>query len=290
METLSLTRDELLELVNVIASEVLREMHQSAGNKDGQAGTKGGSRGPEASARNPAPSAMDARAVRMSPDVRKLAGLIDHTLLRPDATRAQVEKLCDEARLLGMAAACVNPVWVPFAAERLRGSAVKVVTVAGFPLGATFTLVKRAAAEAAIRAGAQEIDMVMDIGALKSGDVDRVENDIRGVVEVCDAARAAVKVILETGYLSDPEKVTASEIAKKAGADFVKTSTGLGPSGATEADVRLLRQTVGPEMGVKAAGGIRTLSDALRMLEAGASRLGSSASVAIVDEAARLVE
>ena len=281
METLSLTRDELLELVNVIAAEVLREMHKSGGNKGRQAGTKGGSRGPEASARNPAPPAMDARAVRMSPDVRKLAGLIDHTFLRPDATRAQVEKLCDEARFLGMAAACVNPVWVPFAAERLRGSGVKIVTVAGFPLGATFTLVKRAAAEAAIRAGAQEIDMVMNIGALKSGDVDRVENDIRGVVEVCDAARAAVKVILETGFLSDPEK---------AGADFVKTSTGFGPSGATEADVRLLRQTVGPEMGVKAAGGIRTLSDALRMLEAGASRLGSSASVAIVEEAARLVE
>ncbi len=288
VETLALTREEIVELVEIIASEVVREMSPSPGYEP-KGAVKGEPCGLEICPHNPGPVVVDAHRVSMTPDVRRLAGLIDHTLLRPEATRAQVEKLCDEARLLGFASVCVNPVWVSLAAERLRGSSVKVVTVAAFPFGATLTSVKRAEAEAAIRAGAQEIDMVMNIGAMRSGDLDRVENDIRGVVEVCHAGRAAVKVILENAYLSDEEKVAACQIAKKAGADFVKTSTGFGPSGATETDVRLMRQTVGPTIGVKAAGGIRTLGDALRMLQAGASRLGASASVAILAEAARLV-
>lgn len=237
-------------------------------------------------AKHSAPSAaVDSRAVLI--DVRKLAALIDHTLLRPEATRDQVRRLCDEALQGGFAAACVNPCWVPLAAEKLRGSEVKVATVAGFPLGATSTAGKRAEAQAAILDGAQEIDMVMNVGAMKSGDLWRVEDDLHGVVEVCHAAAVIVKVILENAYLSDDEKVAACEIAKRVGADFVKTSTGFGPSGATETDVRLMRQTVGKEMGVKAAGGIRTLSDAQRFLEAGANRLGTSSGVSILAEAAR---
>ena len=170
----------------------------------------------------------------------------------------------------------------------MRGSPVKVATVVGFPFGATLTVAKRAEAEAAILAGAQEIDMVMNISAMKSGDLDRVESDIRGVVEVCHQAGVLLKVILENAYLSDEEKVAACRIAQRAGADYVKTSTGLAPAGATEGDVRLMRQTVGPAMGVKAAGGIRTLADALRFLAAGADRLGTSAAKVILEEAARL--
>jgi deoxyribose-phosphate aldolase len=229
----------------------------------------------------------ETRAIAATADVRKLAGLIDHSVLRPEATRSQVERACDEAVRLGIAAVFVNPVWVPLVAGGLRGSRVKVGTVVGFPFGATTTSAKRAEAEAALLAGAQEIDMVMNIGAMRSGDFGRVESDIRGLVEVCHSGTAILKVILENAFLTDQEKVAACQIAKRAGADFVKTSTGFGPSGATEADVRLMRQTVGPEMGVKAAGGIRTLADAIRMLVAGANRLGTGASVAILDEAAR---
>jgi deoxyribose-phosphate aldolase len=217
-----------------------------------------------------------------------LASLIDHTLLRPEATRAQVEALSEEALEAGFAAVCVNPAWAPVAAQRLRGSGVRVATVVGFPFGATSTLAKRAEAEAAILEGAQEVDMVMNVGAMRSGDPERVEYDIRGVVELCHAARVTLKVILENAYLTDAEKVAACEIAKRAGADFVKTSTGFGPHGATQADVLLMRQAVGPAMGIKAAGGIRTLSDALCMLQAGATRLGTSASLLILAEAAGL--
>jgi deoxyribose-phosphate aldolase len=287
VETLALTRDELVELVEVIASEVAREISPSPG-QEGRRADRGGACGFEMCPHNPGPAAAQAQAISMTADLRKLAGLIDHTLLRPEATRAQVERLCDEARLLGFAAVCVNPAWVGLASERLRGSPVKVAAVAGFPFGATSTSAKRAEAEGAILAGAQEIDMVMNVGAMKSGQLEHVENDIRGMAEACHSSGAALKVILENAYLSDEEKVVACKIAKEAGADYVKTSTGFGPSGATEADVRLMRQTVGPEMGLKAAGGIRTLSDALRLLEAGASRLGASASVAILAEAAAL--
>lgn len=218
-------------------------------------------------------------AVSLKPEIRKLASLIDHTLLRPEASRAQVKEFCGEALQCGFAVAYVNPVWVPTASKLLQGSSVRVGTVVGFPLGATVTSAKRAEAAEAILLGAHEVDMVIDIGAMKSGDRERVESDVRGVVEV----------ILETAYLTETEKVAACQAVKAAGADFVKTSTGFGPSGAAEHDIRLMRQAVGLQMGVKAAGGIHTLAAALRMLEAGANRLGTSASVAILEEASRLV-
>lgn len=283
METLALTREELEKLLVAVVTEAVRQMGSSGAES-------------EREAKKPTRDAVRQIGVRESvgpqtlsvtTDVRKFASLIDHTLLRPNATRSEIEELCREALQLGFGAVCVNAAWVPLAAGRLRGSEVKVATVAGFPFGATSTSAKRAETEAAILAGAQEIDMVMNIGAMKSGELGRVENDIRGVEEVCGAAKVALKMILENAYLSDEEKVAACQIAKRAGADYVKTSTGFAPSGATEADVRLMRQTVGPAMGVKAAGGIRTLSAALRLLQAGATRLGLSASVSILEEAAR---
>jgi deoxyribose-phosphate aldolase len=215
-----------------------------------------------------------------------IAGVIDHTLLRADATRDEIVKLCREARQYGFASVCVNPYWVPLAASELAGSAVKVCTVVGFPLGATSTESKVAETAAAIRCGAQEIDMVINIGALRSGDFEAVKGDIRAVVEEAHAGGAIVKVILETGLLDDNQKAVASTLAKLAGANFVKTSTGFGPSGATAHDVALMRKVVGPEMGVKASGGVRTLDDLQKMKEAGASRIGASASVKIVEATA----
>lgn len=284
---LALTQQELVDLVEFISAEVGRQMN-AVPNVRPKVGAHEAC-GFEACPHNPAPPAADARAVRVTSDVRKLARLIDHTLLRPEATRAQIEQLANQALLMGFAAVCVNPTWIPLVAERLRGSGVKIATVAGFPLGATLTSAKRAEAEAAICAGADEVDMVMNIGAMRSGDLDRVESDIRGVVEVCHAGGALVKVILENAFLSDKEKTTACQIAKRTGADYVKTSTGFGPSGATMPDIRLMREAVGPTMGIKAAGGIRTLTDLLQMLEAGATRIGASASVAILAEAARVI-
>ncbi len=286
MEALPLPREELERLVEKIAEEVIRQFGPPSG-----VAVKAGPAAElcEGCPRNPVPAAVDPRAIRLTRDVRELAALMDHTLLRPEATRTQIERLCDEALQVGFAAVCVNPAWVPLAAQKLSGSKVIVASVAGFPFGATSTHAKRAEAEAAMLAGAREIDMVMNVGVMKSGDLGLAESDIRGVVEVCHAAGATVKVILENAYLTEREKAAACQIAKRAGADFVKTSTGFGPSGATEADVRLMRQTVGPELGVKAAGGIRTLADALRMLQAGATRLGTSQSLAILAEAAALM-
>lgn len=215
-----------------------------------------------------------------------LAALVDHTLLKPEATREDIRRLCQEARRFGFASVCVNPFWVSLAACELRGSAVKVCTVAGFPLGATLTEIKRAEAEAAIAAGAQEVDMVMNIGALRSGDWETVYEDIRAVAEACHRRGALLKVILETALLEDAQKVAACVLARLAGADFVKTSTGFGPSGATVHDVALMRLVVGPDMGVKAAGGIRTAEDFERMVAAGATRIGASASVRIFGGAA----
>lgn len=286
---LALTQKELVNLVEFIAAEVGRQSGFSPKVDPGPGGGHAAC-GFEACPHNPPPPAVDARAVSITADIRKLAGLIDHTLLRPEAARAQIEQLANEALLMGFAAVCVNPTWVPLVAERLRGSRVKAATVVGFPFGATLTSSKRAEAEAAILAGADEIDMVMNIGAMRSGDLERVESDIRGVVEVSHEGGALVKVILENAFLSDKEKVAASKIVKKAGSDYVKTSTGFGPSGATVADVRLMREAVGPTVGVKAAGGIRTLADVLRLLEAGATRIGASSSVAILAEAARIVQ
>ncbi len=210
-----------------------------------------------------------------------LSPLIDHTLLKAEATGAQVETLCQEALKHGFASVCVNPLWVPLAASLLRGSRVRTCTVVGFPLGASAFPAKAFEAETALRAGAGEVDMVLAIGAAKGGDWEAVRQDF-------EALRAAVptpgvlKVILETCLLDEAEKVRACELACDAGLDFVKTSTGFSTGGATEADVALMRRTVGPRVGVKASGGIRTYEVALRMVRAGATRLGLSASVAVV--------
>lgn len=210
---------------------------------------------------------------------RRLASVIDHTSLRPEASARDIERLCGEARRFGFFAACVNPAYVSLAARLLRGSGVRVCTVAGFPLGAGLSETKALEARRAVEQGADEVDMVMDIGALKSGDQARVSNDIR---RVRAATRGrTLKVILETALLSRREKVRACLLARRAGADFVKTSTGFGPGGATAADVALLRASVGGRLGVKAAGGIRDRKTALDMLRAGATRLGTSASLAV---------
>jgi deoxyribose-phosphate aldolase len=221
----------------------------------------------------------------MSYSAQSIARLIDHTLLRPEATHPDIVELCRQASENNFASVCVNAYWVPLAASQLAGSDVKVCTVVGFPLGATSTEAKVAETEAALRAGAQEIDMVQNIGALRGGDDQTVEEEIALVAGVCHRAGAIVKVILETALLSDGQKVTACLLAKNAGADFVKTSTGFGSSGATVHDVELMRRTVGAEMGVKASGGIRTLDDLLNMLDAGATRVGASSSVKIIEAA-----
>ena len=220
----------------------------------------------------------------MEEETRRLAAMIDHTLLKPDATPAQIQRLCAEAVQHGFWAVCVNPAYVRLAAGLVAGSAVRVCAVAGFPLGASVTEVKAHEARRAIADGAREIDMVLNIGALKAGDLDAVQADIAGVVAVCHQAGAICKVILETGYLTGEEKVAACRRAVAAGADFVKTSTGFGPGGATAADVALMRAAVGPAVGVKAAGGIRTYQAAREMVAAGANRIGASASVQIVLE------
>ena len=215
-----------------------------------------------------------------------IAALIDHTILKPEATRDDVVKICREARQYGFASVCVNPYWVPLVRAELAGSAVKVCTVVGFPLGATSTEAKVAETAVAVRVGATEIDMVINIGALRSGDHDAVRQDIRQVVQTAHEAGAIVKVILETALLDDAQKATACTLAKQAGADFVKTSTGFSTSGATAHDVALMRGVVGPGMGIKAAGGIRTLSDLRAMTAAGATRIGASASIKIVEATA----
>jgi deoxyribose-phosphate aldolase len=215
---------------------------------------------------------------------RDIARRIDHTLLKPEATREQIEALCREAREHGFATVCVNPTWVSLCASLLRGSETAVCTVVGFPLGATLAEVKAYEAARVVEQGACEVDMVMNVGALKSRDYRLTERDIAGVVAASRAGGALVKVILETALLTDDEKVKACVIARAAGADFVKTSTGFGPGGATAADVALMRRVVGPEMGVKAAGGVRDLKSAQAMLDAGADRIGASVGVKIVQE------
>ena len=214
------------------------------------------------------------------------AGLIDHTLLKPEASREDVRKLCQEAVRFGFASVCINPWNVPLAAELVRGSPVKVCTVIGFPLGATLPGVKVHEAEEAIKLGAREVDMVLNIGALKSGLDDAVESDIRGVVEAAHRAGAICKVIFETSLLTIEEKVRAAVASKKARADFVKTSTGFSTGGATAEDVALMRAVVGSQIGVKASGGVRTLDDLKKMVCAGATRIGASASVKIMEQAA----
>jgi deoxyribose-phosphate aldolase len=214
------------------------------------------------------------------------ASLIDHTLLKPEATDTDIRRLCEEAARFHFASVCVNPTWVRAASCHLRGTSVPVCTVIGFPLGATLPDVKAYETRRAIFDGAREVDMVINIGLLKSGDDCAVEHDIRSVVEVAHETKVACKVIIETALLTDDEKVRACLAAKRAGADFVKTSTGFSKGGATVADVALMRRTVGTDLGVKASGGVKDLMDARAMIEAGATRIGASVGVRIAQEAA----
>ncbi|WP_019154566.1 deoxyribose-phosphate aldolase [Robertmurraya massiliosenegalensis] len=210
-----------------------------------------------------------------------IAKYIDHTLLKADAKEEQIERLCLEAKEYGFASVCVNPTWVRYASAILEETDVKVCTVIGFPLGATTSETKAFETKNAIENGATEVDMVINIGALKSGDPDLVESDIRAVVEAAKG-KALTKVIIETSLLTEEEKMTACELSVKAGADFVKTSTGFSTGGATVEDIRLMRKVVGPEIGVKASGGVRNAEDAKSMIDAGATRIGASSGIAIV--------
>ncbi|EGO5822901.1 2-deoxyribose-5-phosphate aldolase [Enterococcus faecalis] len=214
----------------------------------------------------------------------ELNRMIDHTILKPEATEAAVQKIIDEAKEYNFFSVCINPCWVAFASEQLADTDVAVCTVIGFPLGANTPEVKAYEAADAIKNGANEVDMVVNIGALKSQQYDYVRQDIQGVVDAAKG-KALVKVIIETALLTDEEKVKACELAKEAGADFVKTSTGFSTGGAKVADIRLMRETVGPDMGVKASGGVHNAEEALAMIEAGATRIGASTGVAIVSGA-----
>lgn len=213
---------------------------------------------------------------------QSIASLIDHTLLKPEATRQEIAQLCLEAREFGFASVCVNPFWVPFAIEKLSGAGVRVSTVIGFPLGANQTATKIAEARLALSQGATELDMVQNIGALRSREFDTVRDEIGALAHLAHSEGAILKVILETVLLDEEEKIMASKLALEAQADFVKTSTGFAKTGATVEDVQLMRRTVGPAMGVKAAGGVRTLEALRQMVEAGATRIGTSSGTAIL--------
>jgi len=213
-----------------------------------------------------------------------VAAMIDHTLLKPDATKSEIETLCREAKEFGFASVCVNPTWVATCTRLVQGSAVAVCSVVGFPLGATTADTKQYETRRAIFDGAREIDMVINVGALKSGDLHLVESDIRAVTSACRESQVLSKVIIETALLTDEEKVTACTLAKAAAADFVKTSTGFVPGGATAEDVALMRRVVGDDMGIKASGGVRTLEGVKAMVAAGATRIGASAGVRIVQQ------
>lgn len=227
-------------------------------------------------------------SVKKASPKTSLAGMIDHTLLKPDTTQSEIKKLCEEARQYSFATVCVNSSFVGYAAQLLKGSKTKAIAVVGFPLGAASTSSKAFEAKEAIRLGAQEIDMVINIGALKGQDYATVFEDIRQVVEV--SKPYPVKVILETAALNEDQKIIACALSKAAGAAFVKTSTGFGAGGATVEDIALMRRIVGPEMGVKASGGIRTYEDAKKVIEAGANRIGASASVSIVSKKSETVK
>ncbi len=216
-------------------------------------------------------------------EASRIAALIDHTLLKPEATEADIRRICGEAREYGFASVCVNPYWVPVVAAELAGSAVKVCSVVGFPLGANRFGQKIVEATDAANEGAREVDMVINIGELRGGNVQAVHTEIHMMVQTAHMLDAIVKVILETALLNEEQKITACRLSKEAGADFVKTSTGFGPGGATVEDVALMRKTVGQGMGVKASGGIRTLEDLRKMVAAGATRIGTSAGVKIVE-------
>lgn len=237
------------------------------------------------SAKNPEETTVEPdNAGQVSLEPAQLAAMIDHTQLSPAATEAQIVQLCEEARFYGFATVCVNPVHVKLCVRELAGSNVRVCTVVGFPLGANMTAIKVSETQTAINHGAKEIDMVINIGALKAGQDFIVKREISEVSNHAHTGRGICKVIIECCLLNDAEKIRACELAKDAGADFVKTSTGFSIGGATEDDVRLMRRVVGNKLGVKAAGGVRTLSDVQRMIAAGASRVGSSGSVKIMQE------
>ena len=292
MET---TSQEVKHLVEVIAREVLIAFNEKEYRTNQPAGEYCTSECAEGicvdTCFNRVGEVVSAGASRLTsqlgsiPQDPDIAGMIDHTLLKPDATADQIAQLCYEARKYKFASVCVNPTHVKLCAELLQGTQVKVCTVIGFPLGASAPEVKAFEAQTALNDGATEIDMVLNIGALKAGDLTLVARDIHEVVKVGHAAGAIVKVIIETALLNEEEKVTACLLCKEAGADFVKTSTGFSGGGATVDDVNLLRRVVGPEMGVKASGGVRDFEDAQNMVKAGATRLGASAGVKIVQGA-----
>ena len=275
------------ELVDQITGQVLAKLRESSGG--GAAGGSSGGNGAGTTAPAQGAPAQGESPRTTGPAPPELPGLrpaevaryIDHTLLKPEASREQVDKLCEEAVEYGFYSVCVNTTWTAYCARKLRGKGVKVCTVVGFPLGAMDSRAKSFETRNAIENGANEIDMVMNVGALKSGDLKTVEEDIRWVLRAC-RQNTILKVIIENALLTDEEKVLACQIAKRAGAHYVKTSTGFASSGATVEDIALMRRTVGMEMGVKAAGGVRSYQDALAMIQAGASRVGASSSVAIV--------
>jgi deoxyribose-phosphate aldolase len=288
----TMNRESLEQLVRVVSEELYRSLQNPAPGEIRPASACpwcAQSCGGRCSAE--VDRLVEAGASRLSavaPDtsIRKsIASLIDHTLLKPNAVYEEIREVCEEARQFGFVSVCINPSLVPLAARFLAGSCVKVCTVVGFPLGATLPEVKAFEAEASILNGAQEIDMVINIGALKSKDFGVVEGDIRLVAGICHSRQAICKVIIETAYLTDDEKISACSLAKAGGADFVKTSTGFGPGGASAKDVALMRGVVGGDVGVKASGGIRDLKTLQEMVESGATRIGASASVKILQEA-----
>jgi len=252
------------DLIDKLTQEVLQRLGEKSASQD------------TVSKAGPQPQSYTPRMSQT-----ELAGYIDHTLLKPDAVESQFEQLCDEAVKYKFKSVCVNSSWIPFVAKKLRGTGVVVCSVIGFPLGGMDTRSKAFEARSAIASGATELDMVINVGALKSGNLKLVEEDIRAIKRACRST-TILKVILETGLLTDAEKILACEIAKKADADFVKTSTGFAGSGATVEDIALMRRIVGPGMGVKASGGIRTYDQAIALINAGANRLGCGASVAVI--------
>jgi deoxyribose-phosphate aldolase len=291
MQLDSASVERLVELITKEVLILLREGEIRA-RSDGASGTCTDCAGQCTSrCREKARAVVSAGASRLSSSLGSgdpgadVSKLIDHTLLKPEATQDQIAQLCYEARKYGFAAVCVNPSYVKLCSQLLKGSPVHVCTVVGFPLGATPPEVKAYEAQQGIDDGATEVDMVINIGALKSKDYALVERDIASLARTCHAGAAILKVIIEAALLTDEEKVIACQLAKSAGADYVKTSTGFGPGGATAHDVELMRQAVGPQMGIKAAGGIRTYADVQAMVTAGATRIGASAGVKIVREA-----
>lgn len=282
-------QEETLErIIEEITRQVLIYLQEdSAGNGNGNGHTPLSSRNFTVQVSPVVDAGADriASTLGVFPTDGQLAHMIDHTILKPDATQDEIAQLCYEARKYNFASVCVNPSYVKLCSDLLEGSDVLVCTVVGFPLGATPTEVKVFETQQAVREGADEVDMVINVGALKSRDYERVERDIASVARAVHAGGAILKVIIEAALLTDEEKVAACQLAKVAGADFVKTSTGFGPGGATSEDVALMRRVVGPSLGVKAAGGIRTYEDAKKMIAAGASRIGASASVKIMQGA-----